>query len=121
LSSKLKHEEAMDSNHKGILQLYKDLLHLRKTHPALMFSDRKLFEVLEIGNECLAIIRHSILTKGPVLIAVVYLKGSGTVLLHSIPEIANVLQNCKHPTHPSKLELLFTTEDDSYKVDSTPK
>ncbi|HEV2132462.1 MAG TPA: malto-oligosyltrehalose trehalohydrolase, partial [Longimicrobiaceae bacterium] len=57
LRSKLRWEEREEPPHAGVLRLYRELLALRRTHPALQARTRDSFEVAELGENGLALRR----------------------------------------------------------------
>jgi len=74
LRSKLRWEERESEPHAGVLRLYRDLLALRRRHPALQARGRDAFQALAIGDAAVALRRH-----GPhpsdVALALVNLRG----------------------------------------------
>ncbi len=56
--SKLRWDERLESPHAGILQLYRDLIDLRRRHPALRKRSRDSFSVIALGESALALRRH---------------------------------------------------------------
>jgi maltooligosyltrehalose trehalohydrolase len=59
LRSKLRWEERDDPPHRGIYALYRELLAMRRSHPALRSSDRKHFTASAINEHALALRRGS--------------------------------------------------------------
>jgi maltooligosyltrehalose trehalohydrolase len=74
LRSKLRWEERARPPHAGILRLYRDLLDLRRRHPALRERSRESFAVVAIGEQALAL-RRAGPTPGDTLLLVVNLRG----------------------------------------------
>jgi maltooligosyltrehalose trehalohydrolase len=74
LRSKLRWEERDRPPHAGILRLYRDLLDLRRRHPALRERSRASFAVVAIGEQALAL-RRAGPAPGDALLLVVNLRG----------------------------------------------
>ena len=56
--SKLRWDERLAPPHAGILRLYRDLIGLRRRHPALRERGRDSFSVIALGKSALALRRH---------------------------------------------------------------
>jgi maltooligosyltrehalose trehalohydrolase len=56
--------------HAGILQLYRDLIGLRRSYPALRERDRDSFRVIVLGESALALRRHGPTPEDTLLIVV---------------------------------------------------
>ena len=70
LDSKLQWKEQAESSQAEMLQLYRDLLKLRRDLPALQARERKDFEVKQIGAHALALRRRGPTPKDTLLIIV---------------------------------------------------
>jgi maltooligosyltrehalose trehalohydrolase len=68
--SKLRWDERSESPHAGILQLYHDLIDLRRRHPALRERGRDSFSVIALGESALALRRHGPTPEDTLLIIV---------------------------------------------------
>jgi maltooligosyltrehalose trehalohydrolase len=73
LASKLRWEERERQPHAGVLALYRALLALRRTHPALQRRDRGSFDVAALGGSGLALRRTG--AEGAALLLVVSFDG----------------------------------------------
>jgi len=56
LSSKLRWDEIEDDAHRGVLELYRELLAMRRSEPALLMRDRESFAVGTVGEH--AVVLH---------------------------------------------------------------
>jgi maltooligosyltrehalose trehalohydrolase len=72
--SKLRWEERLTRPHVGILQLYRNLISLRRRHPALRERGRDTFAVTALGESALALRRHG-QTPEDTLLIIVNLRG----------------------------------------------
>jgi maltooligosyltrehalose trehalohydrolase len=68
--SKLRWDERLEQPHAGILQLYQDLLGLRRHHPALRDHARDSFSAIALGESALALRRLGPAPKDTLLIVV---------------------------------------------------
>jgi maltooligosyltrehalose trehalohydrolase len=73
--SKLRWQERADAPHAGVLQLYRDLLSLRRSHPALRARGRESFAVVTLGQSALAL-RRSASAPQDMLLLLVNLSGA---------------------------------------------
>jgi maltooligosyltrehalose trehalohydrolase len=111
--SKLQWRERGQPPHAGVLQLYRDLLELRRGHPALRRRDRGSFSVLALGQDALAL-RRAGEAPEQALLAVACLRGPLRLDLDTHPELAApgrawaVLLNTEDPRYggrgPARLE-----------------
>jgi maltooligosyltrehalose trehalohydrolase len=74
--SKLRWEERAAPPHAQIEQLYRDLLDLRRRHPALRERSRGSVAVAALGERTLALRRSTIDTSGAALLALIHLGGT---------------------------------------------
>ncbi|HEX6038749.1 malto-oligosyltrehalose trehalohydrolase, partial [Longimicrobium sp.] len=95
--SKLKWDERDRAPHAGVLALYRELLRLRRTHPALRRRDREGFAVAALGAHALSLKRTA--GDGSALLLVVCFEGSLSVDLTRKEETAG------------RWELLLSTEE----------
>lgn len=56
--SQLNWEKRQEGNHKALLELYRHLIHLRRTNPALKALDKQNLEAYAIEEDKLVILRH---------------------------------------------------------------
>ena len=68
--SKLRWDERMEPPHAGVLRLYRDLIGLRRRHPALRERGRDSFSVLALSESALALRRQGPTPQGTLLIIV---------------------------------------------------
>lgn len=68
--SKLRWDERAETPHAGVLQLYRDLLVLRRSRPALQARGRESFSVAGLGQSALALRRGGPATQDTLLIVV---------------------------------------------------
>ena len=101
VSSKLNWEERNLQPHAGILGLYRDLITLRKTEPALQGKLNSTFEVEALGQNILTLKRQTA-DKFSLLI-VACLKGKGKVIIGIHP--------ATQPPLGKRWDLLWTTQD----------
>lgn len=101
VSSKLNWEERYRQPHAGILGLYRDLINLRKTEPALQGKLNSSFEVQALTENILAVIRKA--ADDSSLLAVTCLKGRKKVVAGT--------HSATQPPLGKRWDLLWTTED----------
>jgi len=103
--SKLRWDERLAPPHVGILRLYRDLIGLRRRHPALRERGRDSFSVIALGESALALRRHGPAPQDTLLI-IVNLHGALRLVLTARAET----------TAPTGLrwEPLLDTEDEHY-------
>jgi maltooligosyltrehalose trehalohydrolase len=103
--SKLHWDERADAPHAGVHQLYRDLLSLRRSHPALRARGRDSFSVVALGRSSLALRRSG---PGPqdTLLIVVNLAGA---LRHELTAHAET-----NPPAGMRWAALLDTEDQRY-------
>jgi maltooligosyltrehalose trehalohydrolase len=83
--SKLRWEERAEPPHDGTLRLYRELLHVRRTHPALRGRSRASFAVAAVGDQTL-VLRHSGPAPRDTLLLVLNLRGELRLALGEHPE-----------------------------------
>ncbi|NTU84063.1 MAG: malto-oligosyltrehalose trehalohydrolase [Chloroflexales bacterium] len=83
--SKLRWEERDLAPHRGVLQLYTDLLALRRAHPALRERGIGTFTAAPVGERILMLRRGS--PGGEQILAAVSLGGSGLIELAHFPDL----------------------------------
>lgn len=83
-SSRLRWDEAERPPHAGVRTLYRELLALRRTHPALVRRDRERFAVAALGEHALALRRTG--EDGRALLLVVSFQGPLSVDLDAVEE-----------------------------------
>jgi maltooligosyltrehalose trehalohydrolase len=83
-NSRLRWDEAEGPPHAGVRTLYRELLALRRTHPALVRRDRDRFAVAALGEHALALRRTG--EDGRALLLVVSFEGPLSVDLDAIKE-----------------------------------
>jgi maltooligosyltrehalose trehalohydrolase len=101
---KLDWNECNREPHASILRLYRTLLHLRRTEPALQCQEREQFEAIALGADTLVIRRDAVSASS--IWMVVRFRGAGTVRL-DIPV----------PPSVQELEVILTTEDPSFAAE----
>jgi maltooligosyltrehalose trehalohydrolase len=101
---KLDWTESDREPHASILRLYRTLLHLRRTEPALQCAGRDHFEATALDADTLVVRRDA--DHGSSLWLVVHFEGPGTFRLN-IPAASSVLH----------WKLLLTTEDPSFAAE----
>ena len=99
-NSKVRWDEAERMPHAGVLALYRELLRLRRTHPALRRRDRASFAVAALGEHGIALRRTG--PDGAALLLVVSLEGALSVDL-------GAMQETRAPA--DRWELLLSTEE----------
>lgn len=99
-NSRLRWDEAERPPHAGVLALYRALLRLRRTHPALRRRDRESFAVAALGEHGIALRRTA--DDGRALLLVVSLDGPLSVDLTAMEET-------RAPA--DRWELLLSTEE----------
>jgi maltooligosyltrehalose trehalohydrolase len=110
LNCKLNWDECNGDYHAGTLRLYRELLNLRKTEPALQKKEKSKFEVDALGKNILALKRET--SNQASLLVVSCLQDSGRVNLGTLP--------VTRPPDRSQWRLLLTTEDNSFTGSSSP-
>lgn len=108
LNSKLNWDERHRPPHAGILRLYRDLIKLRKTEPALRRNTKSFFEVDAPEKNVVAFKRGT--SESSALLVVSRLNASGGVNLKTLP--------AARPPEGLEWRLLLTTEDGSFASDS---
>jgi maltooligosyltrehalose trehalohydrolase len=103
--SKLRWDECLAPPHAAILQLYRDLIGLRRQHPALRERDRDSFAVAALGESALALRRHAP-TPADTLLIIVNLRGALRLNLAGSAEIS--------PPAGLRWAPLLDTEDERY-------
>ncbi|HEX2211766.1 MAG TPA: malto-oligosyltrehalose trehalohydrolase [Longimicrobium sp.] len=106
-SSRLRWDERERPPHAGILALYRELLRLRRTHPALRRRDRDAFAVAALGEHGIALRRTA--QEGGALLLVVSLGGPLAVDPGSMTET-------RAPA--DRWELLLSTEEARFGGDA---
>ncbi|NJM06543.1 malto-oligosyltrehalose trehalohydrolase [Candidatus Gracilibacteria bacterium] len=97
LRAKLRWQERDAEPHRSVLTLYRDLLKLRRTHPALRERSRDSFVASAIGDKVLLLQRHA--PASEVLLLVINLGGACSVDL---------------APHTTEIKLLLDSEDKRY-------
>jgi maltooligosyltrehalose trehalohydrolase len=100
-NSKLRWDERERMPHSGVLELYRELLRLRRTHPALRRRTREGFDAVALGEHALAIRRTG--EGGSALLLVASFGGTLDVDLSTAPETQVV--------SGGSWELLLSTEE----------
>jgi maltooligosyltrehalose trehalohydrolase len=85
LRSKLRWEERAEPPHDGVLRLYRELLRLRRTQPALRGRARGSFAVAALGDQTLAL-RHGGPGVDHTLLLILNLRGELRLMLGEHPE-----------------------------------
>lgn len=98
-------EEQQKQPHAGVLKLYRKLLHLRQTEPALQPASRSNYDCTALGDSAVALVRSD--SDGNVLVVVSQLKGAGKVNLQGA---GNIPQG-------AGWDVLLTTEDSDFVTD----
>jgi maltooligosyltrehalose trehalohydrolase len=105
LASRLKWEELTAEPHSSVLRLYKSLLHLRRTEPALRnVGSSPNLSIEAVDNDTLMLHRTAA-NEAVGLLAVIRLHGSGEVKLSS---------------ELSRLNPIWNSEDPTFALDSVP-
>ncbi len=107
LACKLDWAERDRAPHAGMLRLYRTLLRLRSTEPALRSSARPWHRAVAIDADSLMVQRIG--EEESSLVVVVRFRGTGSV---SLPHPPSAI--------PSRWELVMTTEDDAYAPEPLP-
>lgn len=105
LRSKLRWEERTEAPHAGVLRLTKDLLALRRQHPALRNRDRTAFGVAALGETALALRRNGP-TPSDTLLLLFNLRNTVEI------ELAAHTETTAPPGY--RWRLLLTSEDPGY-------
>lgn len=103
LRSKLRWEEREQQPHAGVLNLYRELLELRRTHPALQARTRDSFQVAGLGENGLALRRNAAGGVAETLLLVCCFRDALRVPLGELAET-------RAPTG-SEWDLLLSTEE----------
>ena len=101
VSSKLNWEERHRQPHAGILGLYRDLIKLRKTEPALQGKLTSSLELEALGKNILAVKRKA--ADNSALLVVACLKGQERIIMGT--------HSATQPPPGKRWDLLWTTED----------
>ena len=101
--SKLRWDERDQMPHAGVLQLYRELIRLRRTEPALRARERETWQVADLGENGLVLRRSA---PGSTLLLVACLEGSIQVPLANNPVTA--------APNGDAWELLFSTEEERF-------
>jgi maltooligosyltrehalose trehalohydrolase len=107
-NSKLRWDERERMPHAGILELYRDLLRLRRTHPALRRRTREGFDAVALGEHALAIRRTG--EGGSALLLVASFGDALDVDLSTAPET--------QPLGGGTWELLLSTEEGRFGAET---
>ena len=107
--SRLSWEESQAEPHAGVVRLYKALLHLRRSDPALQDSSRSSFQIVPLGENGLLLCRRS--GAGKLLLAV-QLRESASYDLHEHP-LAELSRGQSWST-------VLTTEDSEFAAGAAP-
>lgn len=109
-ASRLNWEERGREPHASILRLYRTLLQLRSTEPALRYQERSAYDAVALGEATLLLQRWA--PGGPMLLVLVHLRGAGYVDLGqaSLPGAFDGL----------RWEVVLTTEDEAFAPDGQP-
>jgi len=81
-------EERQRPPHAGMLRLYRDLLRLRREHPALRLRPGGTFSAQPLGEQMIALRREGDRSGAPALLVIVNLGGPARVSLSAAPELA---------------------------------
>src|SRR5262249_46215092 len=103
-ASRLDWSERQRPPHAGVLALYRELLQLRRTEPALRATSRDSYAVTAVGDSTLALLRRA--ADGPALLLVCRLRGSGRIGLSDLP----LLREHSAP----RWDIVLTTEDTAF-------
>jgi maltooligosyltrehalose trehalohydrolase len=106
-ASKLIWEEKNREPHASICRLYRALLHLRQTEPALSNPDRADYKVAPLNESAILLIRR--VSSGPTLLIVVQLVDGGTVDLNQHSAARNLAGR--------RWQTVLTTEDSEFCTD----
>jgi maltooligosyltrehalose trehalohydrolase len=110
LASKLLWDEQQHESHATVARLYRELLWLRRTEPALSWSDGSSFEVAAVGDDAVLLVR---MKRGAPSIAVVaQLRSAAVVDLAAKAPLAN--------GSLAKWQVVLTTEDPVFAIDPDP-
>jgi 1,4-alpha-glucan branching enzyme len=115
MASRLDWSEPDREAHRSVLQLYRALLHLRRTEPALQSADGAPFEVAACEDALVLLRRPVAGTKARVLLAVIQLRGAGVVDLQST-DIAPQLRQLG----VRAWEVVLSTEEPRFCPDPVP-
>jgi maltooligosyltrehalose trehalohydrolase len=109
-ASKLPWREIESEPHASTLRLYRTLLALRRTEPALRLAEPGSFQAFALGETTLLIRQDA--DVGPSLLAVIQMQGSAEVDLAG--------HACLEGLEASLSQLALTTEDPAFAPDSLP-
>jgi maltooligosyltrehalose trehalohydrolase len=109
-ASRLDWAEREQEAHAAMLRLYRTLLNLRRTDPALRYQERDGFEVAALGDATLAMLRWA--PQGGMLLILIHLRGTGRLDLAQTP-FSRSLQG-------RRWEVVLTSEDASFATDANP-
>lgn len=104
IDSKLNWEERSQQPHAKILSLYRDLINLRKTEPALQEKLKSSLKIETVGENILAIKRQAVDKTS--LLMITCLKGQERIIIGNHP--------VTQPPPGKQWDLLWTTEDIHY-------
>ena len=96
--------------HAGMLRLYRELLRLRRTEPALSEAQGGTFTASAVGDGAVALLRRS--AEGSPVLIVCQLKGSGEVDLADLPLPGEGARQ--------RWEVVLTTEDAPFTPEGAP-
>jgi maltooligosyltrehalose trehalohydrolase len=105
-NSKLKWDEVHSEEHEGVFQLYKALLKLRHSEPALDNADRANFNVQAVDDKSVVLVRKPASSSDPSVVAVFHVKNGK----HDV-DIASFVSG-------KTAEVIFTTEDARFTTGS---
>jgi len=106
-SSKLIWEEINQEPHASVRRLYRALLHLRRTEPALHAADRASYEAAALNESAILLVRRS--SSGPVILLIFQLLHGGTVDLNQ--------HSATQTVHGRKWQIILTSEDPEFCAD----
>jgi maltooligosyltrehalose trehalohydrolase len=109
-ASRLDWPEQQRQPHAGVLRLYKELLHLRHTEPALRAAGRDDYDVSAVGASGLVLLRRA--ADGPDLVLVCEFLQGARVRLDDLPVL--------HGRPGRRWEVVLTTEDPRFCPDPDP-
>ncbi len=109
-ASRLDWDERDRPPHAAVLALYRRLLALRRTEPAMRETSRESFGIEPLDSGTLVVRRQA--ASGDALLAVVRLQGSGRGNLASLP--------FARPATGRRWELVTTTEEAAFAPDARP-
>jgi maltooligosyltrehalose trehalohydrolase len=111
LACKLRWDEATEPPHAGMLELYRDLVGYRRVAPVLRLNTQGQVRAVAFETaDTIAVRTDAADESGEAMLAIVRLKGSGTV---ASPELDALLEG-------KDWRLVLSTEDELYAVDPEP-